>query len=183
MIGQNEPRRILITGANGFVGRYLIRHLLADRKQKLSAGEAANEIEIFAAVHPEHLGETVWPGGESAGWGPQQGGEEVHLVPLEVCDPAGTSALLERVRPDHVYHLAARASGADADREAVFAVNVTGTRNLLEAAAALTPYPRVLLASTSYVYGNTDPERPAREEDPIGPLWRYGAYADSKIEM
>ena len=62
-------------------------------------------------------------------------------------------------------------------------VNVVGTRNLLEAASTLSPFPRVLVISTGYVYGDTDPERPAREEDPIGPLWRYGPYTDSKIEM
>jgi GDP-4-dehydro-6-deoxy-D-mannose reductase len=60
---------------------------------------------------------------------------------------------------------------------------VEGARKLLEAASLLTPFPRVLLISTGYVYGNTDPDQPAREEDPIGPLWRYGPYTDSKIEM
>ncbi len=56
-------------------------------------------------------------------------------------------------------------------------------RALLEAASLLKPFPRVLLASTGYVYGNTERERPAQETDPIGPLWKYGAYADSKMEM
>ena len=65
----------------------------------------------------------------------------------------------------------------------MFAVNVAGTRHLLEAASKLLPFPRVLVVSTGYVYGNTAPERPAREDDPIGPLWSFGPYTDSKIEM
>jgi GDP-4-dehydro-6-deoxy-D-mannose reductase len=105
------------------------------------------------------------------------------LSELDICDAAATARIMEEVRPHHIYHLAARASGADADRETVFAVNVEGTRNVLEAAANLSPFPRVLVVSTGYVYGETDPERPARETDPIGPLWRYGPYTDSKIEM
>jgi GDP-4-dehydro-6-deoxy-D-mannose reductase len=105
------------------------------------------------------------------------------LQELDICDMKAVEALVADARPHHIYHLAARASGADTDRDAVFQVNVTGTRNVLEAAANLSPFPRVLVISTGYVYGETDPERPAREEDPIGPLWRYGSYTDSKIEM
>ena len=105
------------------------------------------------------------------------------MVGLELGDADGLKQLVGQIKPQHIYHLAARSSGAASDRDAVFAVNVMGTRHLLEAAAQVQPFPRVLLASTGYVYGDTDPNRPAREEDPIGPLWRYGAYTDSKIEM
>lgn len=186
---------ILITGARGFVGRHLIAHLL-------SCGSEARS--LVACVSPRQAHEAAWPTGQAheaawpqagqaheaawpqaglAGWGPQLGSERVQIVGLDVGDAAATSALFERVRPASVYHLAARASGADADRAAVMAVNVEGTRHVLEAAARLTPFPRVLLASTSYVYGETDPARPAREEDALGPLGRYGPYVDSKMQM
>src|SRR5207302_276379 len=96
---------------------------------------------------------------------------------------AQTLEVVQKAVPTQIVNLAGRASGADSDRESLRAVNVAGVRNLLEAASTLSPFPRVLLVSTGYVYGNTDSERPAREEDPIGPLWRYGPYTDSKIEM
>lgn len=203
-----QETRILITGANGFVGRHLIAHLLetehalvsetnidtaasGDRQQLISqtgSGSTAakcDSLRIFAGVRAADLiqsGETPaitdragWTGGAAQG--------HVEIIQIELEDSNGLTQQIARIQPHHIYHLAARSSGADADREAVYAANVSGTRNLLEAASQSAEFPRVLLASTGYVYGNTDPLRPAREEDPIGPLWKYGAYTDSKIEM
>lgn len=166
-----EPRRIFITGANGFVGRHLIAHLLA------SFGP---QVSIVAAVRPEEFGDLpVLP--PAAGW---TGTPEPNLqvVPFDLLDAAGVKSAVAEARPDWIVHLAARSSGADPDRAAITAVNVGGTRNLLEGAAELSPFPRTLVVSSGYVYGSTE-DRPAREEDPIGPLWRFGPYTDSKIEM
>ena len=55
-----------------------------------------------------------------------------------------------------------------------------GTRHLLNAAAALGHPVRVLLASSGYVYGECDPDRPATEETPPAPI---GPYAWSKWRM
>lgn len=159
-----ELRRILITGANGFVGRHLIASLLR--------ADNPRAVQIFAATHA--LAEN------SARF---EGEERIEQTPLDIGDAAATQALLSEIRPAQIYHLAARASGADTDRDAVFAVNVEGTRHLLEAARSLTAPARVLLISTGYVYGNTAAERPARESDlPVSP-GTFGAYTDSKIAM
>jgi len=168
--------RILVTGANGFVGRHLIAHLLAEEADS----------RILAAVHGAHAQELSQPAPdfpEAAGWPGGDAGGRIRADGLDVCDAGQVDALLQEFCPQQIYHLAARASGADADREALFAVNVGGTRHVLEAAARLSELPRVLLVSTGYVYGNTDPEHPAREEDPLAPTVRYGLYTDSKIEM
>jgi GDP-4-dehydro-6-deoxy-D-mannose reductase len=178
---KQSPVAILITGASGFVGRHLIGQLL-------NAQDAAGD----ATLRPSHLIAATYqqpnlfepPGAAAlAGWNPVIEDSRVTVVSLDVRDADATLALVAKYRPEQIYHLAARASGADAERDGVFEVNVAGTRNVLAAAAAMSPPPRVLLAGTGYVYGNIDPEHPAREEDPIGPLWRYGAYTDSKIEM
>jgi GDP-4-dehydro-6-deoxy-D-mannose reductase len=166
-----DPVRIFITGASGFVGRHLVAHLretLGDR------------VLIFAAVHSG----SARPAAVApvAGWS-GEAGPNVTIEPCDIEDAAQVSTAIADARPARIVHLAARSSGADRDRDAVLAVNVEGTRNVLEAASKLTPFPRTLVASTGYVYGNTDPARPAREDDPIGPLWRYGPYTDSKIEM
>lgn len=165
-------RRVFITGANGFAGRHLIAHLLET---------FGGEIEIFAAVRPEEAGNPgILP--SAAGWSGRPE-SNITIVPFELSEAGMVSSAIERAQPDWIVHLAARASGADTDREAIMAVNVEGARNVLEAAGSLSPFPRTLVVSTGYVYGNTEPGRPAREEDPIGPLWRLGPYTDSKIEM
>ncbi len=195
----NAPNRarVLITGANGFVGRHLIAHLLGEdaatpgSEPNAPHGEQMPPAsvltgEIYAACLPAHVAEAGRETGASfdaAGWIGGGANGRVDVVGLELDDAENLKKLVRDLAPTHIYHLAARSSGADADRDAVFQANVAGTRNLLEAASELRPFPRVLLASTGYVYGNTDAQRPAREDDPIGPLWRYGAYADSKIEM
>ena len=198
------PTRVLITGANGFVGRHLIAHLLgiehgrngeqattgsvdaADQNAAAVPPAPAPRFEIYAACLPAQVEDARRETGaafDAAGWVGGGANGRIRVLGLELDDAAGLARLVGDLAPHHIYHLAARSSGADADREAVFRANVGGTRNLLEAASALRPFPRVLLASTGYVYGDTDASRPAVESDPIGPLWRYGAYADSKIEM
>ncbi len=156
--------RILITGANGFVGRHLIA--------ALQAAEHESPCQIFAATHatPES-GDRI------------EGAMHIEQVPLDIRDAKSSQILLADLRPTHVVHLAARASGADTDTETVFAVNVEGTRHLLNAARSLAEPPRVLLVSTGYVYGNTDAERPALESDPLALPGKFGAYTDSKIAM
>lgn len=155
--------RILITGANGFVGRHLIAALQA---------ETAQPVQIFAATHATAKNLSA-----------EGNGQDMEQVPLDIGDAPATQILLGDIRPTHVVHLAARASGADTDREAVFAVNVEGTRHLLDAARSLAQPPRVLLVSTGYVYGSTDPERPALESDSVASPGKFGAYTDSKIAM
>ena len=187
-----EVTRILITGANGFVGRHLIAHLLENTQEAMRYGFAPSAqwqehpVKIVAAVQVAHVAEMRREYPEpfcDIGWLGGAAGGQIEVAGMELNDAAGMEALIAAHQPQQIYHLAARSSGADVDRDAIFAANVQGTRALLEAASRLKPFPRVLLASTGYVYGNTDPARPARETDPIGPLWKFGIYADSKIEM
>jgi GDP-4-dehydro-6-deoxy-D-mannose reductase len=144
--------RILVTGANGFVGGYLIRHLL----------RVQPDAQITGVVH-----EPSAPGIEPA----------VRFVPGDITDRAAIRKLIRTEHPDHLYHLAGAASGAGQDRQAILRANVDGARWVMEAAAELVPPARMLFISTGYVYGNCDLEHPAQENDPVRPL---GPYAESK---
>ena len=63
--------------------------------------------------------------------------------------------VVAEVRPDVVAHLAAISFVAHGDVEAIYRVNVVGTRNLLEVLAGLDKRPMaVLLASSANIYGN-----------------------------
>src|SRR5689334_10846638 len=100
-----DPKRILITGANGFVGRHLINYLL----RKYGAA-----IHITAAVRPEDF-ESIAPVPAAAGW---SGREEEHisLSSLDITNAPQTEEVVRRVVPQQVFNLAGRASGADSDR-------------------------------------------------------------------
>ena len=150
--------RILVTGADGFVGPYLVRHLL----------EVEPDAEIVGTTRREPaLGRNF------------SGPSRMRLVQCDVTEGENVRRLLASEAPDHVYHLAGLSSGAATNRDAVFAANVLGTQRLMAALAQEAPLARCLFTSTGYVYGPCDPARPAREADPLRPL---GIYAESKQE-
>jgi GDP-4-dehydro-6-deoxy-D-mannose reductase len=137
--------KALVTGADGFVGRWLVEHL-------------------------EASGDEVWlaPGGRS------DGGPRRRVVDLT--DRSSVDALVEWAEPEAIYHLAAVAFGPDATSDIGHAVDVTvrGTAFLLDAAARLATPPRVLIPSSSEVYGRVGPG-PVRESHPLEPVSPYGA--------
>jgi GDP-4-dehydro-6-deoxy-D-mannose reductase len=105
------------------------------------------------------------------------------VVPLDITDAGAVTALLQEAQPHQIYHLAARASGASTDRDAVFLANVEGSRHLLDVAKSLSSSPKVLLISSGYVYGSVRPGYQATETDPVAASGSFGPYTDSKIAM
>jgi GDP-4-dehydro-6-deoxy-D-mannose reductase len=85
---------------------------------------------------------------------------------------------LRAAGPDVVYHLAGRTNVAEswADPTTTFEVNALGTLAVLEAAAALPSPPRVLLVSSSEVYGDGGRANvPLEESAPLRPVTPYAA--------
>lgn len=106
------------------------------------------------------------------------GGENVHIVDL--CDRDALMKVVAAVQPDVVAHLAAISFVAHGDVEAIYRVNVVGTRNLLEALAECGKTPRaVLLASSANVYGNAA----VQLIDESAPPEPANDYAVSKLAM
>lgn len=109
-------------------------------------------------------------------------GEEVgpDMFAVDLCDRDAVAAMVAEVRPDVVAHLAGIAFVGHANVEAIYRVNVVGTRNLLEALASGTDQPTsVLLASSANIYGNASV--PVIDEDvPPAPA---NDYAVSKLAM
>jgi len=111
--------RVLVTGASGFIGGLLCQRLLEGRDQ------------VFALVRRA--------GSEPAGASPLLG---------ELSDGGGLRAALSAARADVVIHLAAEIA-SQRDERKLRAVNVEGTRLLLEACLAdATPAPRFVFSST-----------------------------------
>ncbi|QBE64316.1 NAD-dependent epimerase/dehydratase family protein [Pseudoduganella lutea] len=101
-------------------------------------------------------------------------------VAVDLTDRAALTAAVHALQPDVVIHLAAIAFVAHSDVEQIYRVNVTGTRNLLEALATSPKKPSaVLLASSANIYGNTDAGT-IGEDVPAAPA---NDYAVSKLAM
>ena len=176
-----NSQKILITGANGFVGRHLIAHLLGSSESGASA-----DLIVEASVLPSEMSTAIeWANGAGLpDWQDRLHWCELDIGGSETDAKRSVCQILERSQVEFVVHLAARASGADTDREGVFETNVAGTERLLSAVSeTVGPAARVLLISTGYAYGNTSIQRPAIETDPLAPTGLYGAYTDSKIAM
>lgn len=144
--------RVLVTGVDGFTGRFLAP-LLA------SQGD-----DVHGLV--QH--------GDSAVDG---------VTTLHVADLRSAAQVAQAVRsaaPERVVHLAGIAFVPNRDMEAMYGVNLLGTRNLLEALCGLNAVPqRTLLASSAQVYGNAAVEA-VGEDAPRVPT---NDYAISKLAM
>lgn len=83
--------------------------------------------------------------------------------------------IVNRVRPDECYHLAAQSFVhlSFEDSFTTLSTNINGTHHLLSAIRETAPECRFYFAATSEMFGNT-PEFPQRETTPFAPRSPYG---------
>lgn len=148
---------VLITGGNGFVGRELVKHLLA--ATPLLTGQPALNRLTVVDMGGEHLPEDP----------------RVHLVSGSIADAAVLDAALD-VAPDLVFHLASIPGGA-AERqfELGLQVNLCATLELFLRLARQGNCPRVVFTSTIAVYGSPLPAL-VDDASPLRPGLSYGAH-------
>ena len=138
--------RVLITGSGGQVGLDLIPFL------------QARGSEVFASDIVER---------------PKACSPDVPWEHFDVTDPAEVLGVMERVKPDVVYHLAAILSARGEDIPHVaYAVNQTGTYNMLEACRQLGT-PKFIYTSTIAAFGPGLPD-PVPNEVSMRPTTMYG---------
>lgn len=100
---------------------------------------------------------------------------------LDITDGPSVGDALAEAQAEAVYHLAAFTHVGDSwdAPDEVMRVNALGTLHVLEAARRCSPPPRVLLISSSEVYGRARPEElPLGEDSPLRPV---SPYAASKV--
>lgn len=155
--------RVLVTGANGFIGRALVNALL--RQGQLASPTGKNE-PISRLV----LADLNKPDSPTNGW--QTGSIPVTHLAGDIADPAFITSLV-RHKPQAVFHLAASLTlQAEEDPDTAFKVNVQPVRELV---ARLEPESRFLFASSIAVFGGELPSVVSDDQRPA-PATTYGTH-------
>ncbi|MDA1049892.1 MAG: NAD(P)-dependent oxidoreductase [Planctomycetota bacterium] len=151
--------RAFITGVTGFAGSHLAEHLLA-------CGD-----EVLGSSHRGH-----WPLGV-----PDAVQRAVPLIVGDLTTGVDEAArqTVNEFRPDVIFHLAAISvpseCGTTEPTAQALASNVGGTQAVIELCRLLADRPRVLLASSCYVYAPVSFDSPVVTEDaPLDPQRAYG---------
>ena len=149
--------KALITGISGFVGSHLAEYLLAHTNWKVAGTVYGSYRNIQGLC------------------------DRLELYPAELSRLPVVEFILDRARPDTVFHLAAMAvtSKSWRDPAATLQVNLSMQANVLQAIANLGLECRVLVIGSSEEYGAVSPDQlPIDEETPYRPM---NPYAVSKV--
>jgi nucleoside-diphosphate-sugar epimerase len=146
-------KRVLVTGATGFIGSHLARRLVVQ----------GAEVAVFmrASSDPCLLADVL---------------DRVAVHEVDICDEDSVSAVLAHICPDVVFHLAAIGmSEPFVSPPVAVRVNVQGTLHLLEAARQC-GVRRFVHSGTAYEYGDAASDDAPNKEvlDPVN------TYAASK---
>ena len=142
--------RALVIGADGFAGRWLLRHLI-------DSGD-----EVAAAVGP--------------GYGDEALPANLDPLRLDVRDPEGVHRVVTSSQPEVIYYLAGVSqAGARDNLDFAIGISVHGALNTLAAAAHLDAPIRLVHVGSSHMYEVPPNESPIDERAPIRPASIYGA--------
>lgn len=143
-------RRVLVTGAGGFVGANLTRKLLV-------AGH-----EVSALFRPDHTG---WRLADIAG--------DIRALTADLTDANSVRSAVQAARPSWIFHLATHGAYSwERDARRMLDVNILGLANLLDAALTY-EVERFVNTGSSSEYGVRS-SAPSEDERPE-PNSHYGA--------
>jgi GDP-4-dehydro-6-deoxy-D-mannose reductase len=148
----------LITGASGFVGPHLAKHLI--EKGISVCGTYLSKDDISYGQAP------------------------IRYMQWDVHDAGGIRDIVQKVQPDYVFHLAGFSSVGKSwnNKELVMKVNIGGTRNVLDAIKSANIEPKILVVSSAEVYGIPN-KIPVPEEHQIAPVSPYGESRKMQEEL
>jgi len=138
---------VLITGANGFLGHYLVKKLLQENYSVIATGKGESRLPF------EDNGQFVY-------------------APLDFTDPYAVHDVFDRYKPAVVIHAGAmgKPDECEAQQWQAYLVNVEGTVTLLMNAADQRSF--FVYVSTDFVFDGS--KGSYREEDKTGPVNYYG---------
>jgi GDP-4-dehydro-6-deoxy-D-mannose reductase len=143
--------RSLITGAGGFVGRYLVDHLRQNGARDILA-------TVISKEEGRHL--------------------DCQKAVFDIRDPNAVAQLIKEYAPQVIYHLAAMSFVPEAEEnfQNALAINVGGTESLCKACAQLSAAPKFVFISSGEIYGRSVSEGlPLTEKSSLKPNNNYSA--------
>ena len=148
----NRFGRALVTGVTGFVGSHLAEYLLAQGYETFGLTRWRSNKENLRRII-----------------------DRVTLLNGDLTDYRSVHEVVDEVRPEVIYHLAAQSyvPVSYSMPTATVDTNVNGTINLLEAVKSTGSGVTVVGITSSEVYGDTD-EAPITENSPLRPSSPYG---------
>lgn len=151
--------RVLITGITGFAGSHLADYCLG-----------RGDVEVFGIVRWRSRMENI-----------EHFESMVELLECDLRDASSTRSIIEEIRPEFIFHLAAQSfvpTSWNAPSESL-TTNVLGQLNIFEAVRKVNLDCRIQIACSSEEYGMVyQNELPIKEENPLRPL---SPYAVSKV--
>ena len=159
-----EINRVLITGISGSGASYLAEYIIANHPKVEVHGagrwHSTTVTDNLAAIR-----------------------DKITMHECDLLDFSSILTVLEKSKPDAIFHLAAHANVRASFQTplSVLNNNIMGTANLFEAVRSAKINPLIQLCSTSEVYGIVDPKNvPIKEETPMCPS---SPYAVSKVSQ
>ncbi len=146
-----KDTKALIIGAGGFVGSYLINCL---------------RHEFHMEVHATKLNGTTFSH------------PSARIYDLDILDREAVRKLLDKIRPDYIFHLAAQSSVSAAWKDPMLTidVNIKGSVNVMDAVRELPYKPRILIIGSGEEYGHIrGGQTPISEETMLRPGNLYAA--------
>ena len=147
--------RVLITGITGLIGSHLADYLLT-----------LPDVDVVGLKRWRSDDRTI-----------RHLQSRIEIVEGDVEDAYSVAAIVERARPDRVFHLAAQSYPSElwAAPAATMQVNLMGTLHVLEAVRRHAPTARLHIAGSAAAYGLIRPDEvPIVEDRPLRPLSPYG---------
>lgn len=149
--------KALITGVDGFVGKYLSEYLL---KQ---------DYEVYGTTISENYKN-----------------DKINVKKMNLLDTEQVNEVISDVKPNKIFHLAGQSAVGLSWEKPVLTVNinVNGTLNLLEAVRNYSKDSKILIIGSSDQYGPIKPEEcPIKENKIQNPQSPYGVSKKAQEEM
>lgn len=153
-------KKALIIGANGQDASYLAELLL--EKQYLVHGTIRrNSVPESQTTRIQSL----------------HSDKKINLHYMDLLDPTSVDYVIEKIKPDEIYHLAAQTHVQISFELPKYTIDVNGggTLAILEAVRKFSPKSKIYHAATSEMFGNSmDNDGCQRETTPFNPVSPYG---------